>query len=139
MKFNSKMAAAYNDTTLTWFNRGNNLPVEVMFTEFSPNDKTVTIGGNILDRRDKIDANNAESSARPVKGAKGKAAAAPKPAAKSFPPKPVTLAFSALDKAGQVLGTETVTSEPLSPGQKARFKITINSPNAVAYRYKIVD
>ena len=133
------VATAYNDSTVTWFNRGNKLPLEVMFTEFSPNDKTVTIGGNILDRRDKIDANNAESSARPVKGAKGKAAAAPKPAAKSFPPKPVTLAFSALDKAGQVLGTETVTSEPLSPGQKARFKITINSPNAVAYRYKIVD
>lgn len=133
------IAAAYNDTTVSWFNRGDNLPIEVSFTEFSPSDKAVTIGGSILDRRDKMGANKAESEAKPVKGAKGKAAAAPKPAAKSFPAKPITLAFSAIDKAGQVVGTESVTSEPLSPGQKARFKVTINAPNVVAYRYKIVD
>jgi hypothetical protein len=32
-----------------------------------------------------------------------------------------------------------VTTEPLSPGQRARFKFTINAPNVVAYRYKIVE
>ena len=136
----SALATAYNDTTVLWFNRGNSLPIEVTFTEFSPNEKAVTIGGSILDRRDKIDANStAAAGAKPAKGAKGKAAAAPKPAAKTFAPKPITLAFSAIDKAGQVVGTETVTSEPLSPGQKARFKLTINAPNVVAYRYKVVD
>ncbi len=133
------LAAAYNDTTVTWFNRGNVLPVEVSFTEFSPGEKSLTIAGNILDRRDKIDANNSTSAPKSAKGAKGKAAPVPKAAAKTFAPKPVTLAFSAVDKAGQVIGTESVTSEPLSPGQKARFKITINAPNAVAYRYKLVD
>ena len=133
------VAAAYNDSTVTWFNRGNKLPIEVTFNEFSPSEKAVTVGGSILDRRDKIEANNSEATVRPAKGAKGKAAAAPKPVAKSFPAKPITLSFSAIDKAGQVVGTESVTSEPLSPGQKARFKVTINAPNVVAYRYKIVD
>ena len=133
------LAGAYNDTTMTWYNRGNNLPIEVTFSEFSPNDKNVTIGGSVLDRRDRIEANAPQSAtpARPAKGAKAKPA--PKPETKSFAPKPVTLAFTALDKAGQSLGTETVTTEPLSPGQRGRFKFTINAPNVVAYRYKIVD
>ena len=136
------LSTAYNDTTVAWFNRGNILPIEVSFTEFSPSDKAVTLGGSILDRRDKIEANSTDAGAKAVKGAKGakgKAAAAPKPVAKTFAPTPITLAFSAIDKAGKVVGTETVTSEPLSPGQKARFKVTINAPNVVAYRYKVVD
>jgi Putative Zn-dependent protease, contains TPR repeats len=133
------LAGAYNDTTVAWYNRGNTLPVEVTFTEFSPNDKMVTIAGSVLDRRDKIEANAPQTAApaRPAKGAKAKPA--PKAESKTFPPKPVTLAFTALDKAGQSLGTETVTTEPLAPGQRARFKFTINAPNVVAYRYKIVD
>ena len=135
------VAAAYNDTTVTWFTRGNNLPIEVTFTEFSPNDKAVTIGGSILDRRDKIEANNPPAAAPPkvAKGARGKSAPASKVETKTLPPKPVTLAFSAIDKSGQVVGTETVTTEPLAPGQKAKFKIIINAPNVLAYRYKIVD
>ena len=135
------VAAAYNDTTVTWFTRGNNLPIEVTFTEFSPNDKSVSIGGSILDRRDKIEANNPPAAAPPkvAKGARGKAAPASKVETKTLPPKPVTLAFSAIDKSGQVVGTETVTTEPLAPGQKAKFKIIINAPNVLAYRYKIVD
>ncbi len=132
------LAGAYNDTTVTWYNRGNNLPIEVTFTEFSPNDKNVTIGRSVLDRRDKIEATTPPPApAKPVKGAKAKPAAKPEP--KTFSPKPVTLAFTALDKGGQALGTETVTTEPLSPGQRARFKFTINAPNVVAYRYKIVE
>ncbi|MEP6990186.1 MAG: FxLYD domain-containing protein [bacterium] len=132
------VAAAYNDTTVTWFNRGNSLPIEVTFTEFSPGEKAATIGGSILDRRDKIEANAVQQTpAKGTKGAKTKPAA--KAEAKTLPPKPVTLAFSALDKAGQVVGTESVTTEPLTPGQKAKFKITINAPNVVAYRYKIID
>ena len=132
------LATAYNDTTVTWYNRGNNLPIEVTFTEFSPNDKNVTIAGSILDRRDRIEANAPQPAAKPVKGAKGKTTAA-KPEPKTFAPKTVTLSFTALDKTGQALGTETVTTEPLAPGQRGRFKFTINAPNVVAYRYKIVD
>ncbi|MDQ2666962.1 MAG: FxLYD domain-containing protein [Gemmatimonadota bacterium] len=133
------LAGAYNDSTVSWYNRGNSLPVEVTFTEFSPNDKNVTIAGSVLDRRDKIEANAQQpaAAAKPAKGAKAKAAA--KPEAKTFPAKPVTLSFTALDKAGQALGTETVTTEPLAPGQRAKFKFTINVPNVAAYRYKIVD
>ena len=132
------LAAAYNDSTVLWYNRGNNLPIEVLFTEFSPNDKTVTIAGTVLDRRDKIEANTPTVvPPRPVKGAKAKSVA--KPEVKSFAAKTVTLAFTALDKAGQALGTETVTTEPLSPGQRAKFKFTISAPNVAAYRYKIVD
>ena len=136
----TSVAAAYNDTTLTWFNRGNNLPVEVTFTEFSPSDKSVTIGGNVTDRRDKVDLSNPPPAAPAAKSAKGaKAKPAPKVEAKTYPPKAVTLTFSAIDKTGQVVGTDTVTTEPLVAGQKAKFKITINAPNVVAYRYKFVD
>lgn len=133
------LAAAYNDTTMSWYNRGNNLPVEVTFTEFSPSDKSVTIGGNVTDRRDKIEINNPQPAApaKPAKGAKAKPA--PKVEAKIYPPKTVTLNFTAIDKAGQAVGTETVTTEPLAPGQKAKFKVTINAPNVMSYRYKIAD
>ncbi|MDB4888797.1 MAG: hypothetical protein JWL61_652, partial [Gemmatimonadetes bacterium] len=130
------LAAALNDTTLTWYNKGNKLPIEVTFTEFSPSEKQVVIGGSILDRREKADANdNPPPAAKPVKGKP-----APKaPAAKTYPPKPVQLTFVALDKAGQVVGTESVTTEPLTPGQRGKFKLTIQAPNVVAYRYTISE
>ena len=132
------LAGAYNDSTVAWYNRGNSLPVEVTFTEFSPNDKNVTLAGSVLDRRDKIEANATPPvGAKPVKGAKAKAGM--KPEVKSFAPKAITMSFTALDKTGQALGTETVTTEPLSPGQRSKFKFTINAPNVAAYRYKIVD
>jgi tetratricopeptide (TPR) repeat protein len=135
------LAAAYNDTTMSWYNRGNNLPVEITFTEISPTDKSITIGGNVTDRRDKIEGNNPPPPPAPApkKGAKGKPAPTPKVEAKTFPPKAVTLTFTALDKAGQAVGTETVTTEPLAPGQLAKFKVSINAPNVVSYRYKIID
>ncbi len=126
-------ARAYNDTTLSWYNRGNKLPVEITFSEFSPTDKQVIIGGSVMDRRDKTEV----PDAAPPKPVKGKPA--PKPAAKTYPPKPATLTFVALDKAGAVVGTESVTTEALTPGQRARFKVTIAAPNVVAYRYTIVD
>ncbi|MEP6621705.1 MAG: FxLYD domain-containing protein [bacterium] len=141
------MAAALNDTTLSWYNQGNKLPVEVTFNEFSPSDKQVTISGSITDRRDKSDANSTDAApaagaAPAAKGAKGKAPAkapvkAPEP--KTYPPKAVTLTFEALDKAGAVVGTKTVTSESLSPGARAKFTLTIPGGGAVAYRYKISD
>ena len=129
-------AAAYNDTTVTWYNSGNKLPIEVTFNEFSPGEKQVVIGGAVLDRRDKIEANGAPAAtAKPVKGKP-----APKaPPMKTYPPKPATLNFVALDKAGAVVGTETVTTEPLSPGQRGKFKVTIAAANVVAYRYTIVE
>jgi tetratricopeptide (TPR) repeat protein len=127
-------AAAYNDTTLTWYNNGNKLPIEVTFSEFSPGEKQVTIGGTVLDRRDKIEANNPPPT--PPKAVKGKPAAKA-PAPKTFDPKPATLKFEALDKSGAVVGTETVTTKALKPGEKDRFKVTIAAPNVVAYRYTI--
>ena len=135
------VVVAYNDTTMSWITRGNNLPDEVTFAEFSPTEKTVTIGGSVLDRRDKIQMNDPQPAApaKAAKGARGKPVPASKAETKALPPKPVTLAFSAIDKTGQVVGTETVTTEPLAPGQKAKFKVTINAPNVLAYRYKIVD
>jgi tetratricopeptide (TPR) repeat protein len=126
------VAAAYNDSTLTWYNRGNKLPVEVTFSEFSPSDKQLVIGGTVLDRRDKVDAST--GTAAPARGR-----AAAKPAAKSLPPKPVTLNFQAIDKNGQVLGTQSVTTEALTPGKSAKFTVTIAAPNAAAYRYTIAD
>lgn len=127
-------AAAYNDTTVIWYNKGNKLPVEVTFTEFSPTEKAVTIGGAVLDRRDKADAADA---AAPAPKAKGKAAA--KPAAKTYPAKPVTLKFEALDKSGAVIGSESVSTDALTPGKSGNFSVTINAPNAVAYRYTIAE
>ena len=126
------VAAAYNDSTLTWYTKGNKLPIEVSFNEFSPSESQVIIGGTVLDRRDKVDAEAA--TARP---AKGKAAA--KPAAKSYPPKAVVLKFEALDKTGNAIGSETVTTEALTPGKEAKFSVKIAAPNAMAYRYTVVQ
>lgn len=132
----TSIAAAYNDTTLSWYNRGNKLPVDITFTEFTPSDTKLIIGGTVLDRRDKIDANVAES--RPAKGKPASKPAA-KPAAKSAPPKAVTLNFEALDKSGVVVGRQSVSTEALTPGKSAKFTVTIDAPKAVAYRYTIAD
>ena len=132
------LVKAYNDTTVKWFNAGNMLPSEVTFREFSPSEKQVVIGGTVLDRRDKVEVPANDTPApKPVKGAKAKPAA--KPAPKTFPPKAVTIVFSALDKTGAVVGTQTVTTKELSPSETARFSVTIPAANAVAYRYKVSE
>ena len=133
------VAAAFNDTTLTWYNQGNKLPIEVTFSEFSPNDKQVVLSGSILDRRDKADVNPNDQppapAGKPVKGKPAPKAKAPEP--KVYPPKAMTLTIDALDKTGAVLGTKTVTTESLQPGAKAKFTVTIPAGGATAYRYKI--
>jgi hypothetical protein len=128
----TSVAAAYNDSTLMWYSRGDKLPIEVTFSEFSPSESQVVIGGTVLDRRDKVGTD--VPAARPVKGK-----APPKPAAKNAAPKAVTLKFEALDKAGAAIGSQTVTTEPLTPGKTAKFSTKIAAPNAVAYRYTIVE
>ncbi len=120
------VVAAYNDSTLQWFNRGNKLQVEVTFSEFSPNEQQATLAGIILDRRDKADAITAASVPR------GKTA--PK---KTYVPKTATLVFEALDKNGAVVGTSTVTTEALTPGKTARFTTTITGAGIIAYRYTV--
>ena len=127
----TSVAAAYNDSTLTWYTKGNKLPIEVSFTEFSPSETQVVIGGTVLDRRDK-----AEADAAATRPARGKAA---KPAAKSFPPKAVVLKFEALDKTGNAIGSETVTTEALTPGKEAKFSVKIAAPSPMAYRYTVVQ
>jgi hypothetical protein len=138
---NAKAAAALNDTTVQWYNNGNKLPIEVTFREFSPTDKQVSITGMVLDRRDKAEQANPTPApaAAPAKGAKGKAAAPAKAAPKSFPPQTYTLTFSALDKAGTVIGSQTVTTNSLQPGQTDKFNVKIQGANIVAYRYKISE
>jgi tetratricopeptide (TPR) repeat protein len=127
--------AAANDTTMTWFNKGSQLPVEVTFTEMTPGEKSLEIAGHVLDRRDKAAAAAAGSTTTTRSGAK-KTAAAAKPA---LAPKAVTLKFEALDKAGAVLGSESVTTDALQPGKSAPFKVSIAAANAVAYRYTVAD
>ena len=131
-KKNTAVAAAYNDSTLTWYSRGNKLPVEVTFSEFTPSEKDLTIAGTVTDRRDKIDASNAAPAAKGKTTTKGA-----KPAATSLAPKPVTLNFEAIDKAGTVLGTSSVTTEALTPGKTANFRVTVPAANAIAYRYTV--
>ncbi len=116
-------AAAVNDTTMMWFNKGSALPVEVTFSEMTPGEKSLEIAGHVLDRRDKA-----------ASAAAGAAAAKP-----ALPPKAVTLKFEALDKSGAVLGSQSVTTDALQPGKSAPFRVSIPAPNALAYRYTIVD
>lgn len=130
---NTAAAAAYNDSTVTWFNRGTKLPAEVTFTEFSPSEKQVVVGGSITDRRDKAESNGAAAPA-PARGAKAKA-----PASKSIAPKPVTVNFEALDATGAVVGQGTTTTEPLTPGKSATFKVTIQGANVAGYRYTLAS
>ena len=101
------------------------------FAEFSPSENQIVVGGTVLDRRDKIGAQ--VPAAKPAKGK------APAKAAASMAPKAVTLKFEALDKTGAVLGSETVTTEPLTPGKSAKFSAKITASNAAAYRYTIVE
>lgn len=137
---NAKLATAYNDTTVVWYNQGNKLPVEVTFREFSPSDKQVVIAGTVTDRRDKADANDPQPTPAPAKGAKGakgKAAAPKAPQPKTYPATSYTLTFQGLDKAGTVVGTQAVKTDPLTPGQAFRFSIAIPGAGIVAHRYKI--
>ena len=132
--------AATNDTTLTWFNRSQKLPVDVTFTEFSPGDKQLEIAGTVLDRRDKA-AQAEQGGTTQTRSAATRAAAAKKaaPAGPAMAPKAVTLKFEALDKSGAVLGSQSVTTEPLQPGKSAPFRVKIDAANAMAYRYTIAD
>ena len=126
---------AVNDTTMSWFNRGSKLPVEVTFTEMTPGEKTLDLAGRVLDRRDK-----AAAAAAGATTTSRSAAAAKKAAAKStLPPKPVTLKFEAIDKSGAVLGSQSVTVDPLEPGKSATFRVSIPAANAIAYRYTVAD
>ncbi len=129
-KKNTAVAAAYNDSTLTWYSRGNKLPVEVTFAEFTPSEKDLTIAGTVTDRRDKVNEGTAPAAA------KGKTAKA-QAKATSIAPKAVTLSFEAVDKSGAVLGTQSVTTEPLTPGKSASFRVVVPAANAIAYRYTI--
>jgi len=135
-KKNTTLAAAYNDSTLTWYSRGNKLPAEVIFSEFTPSEKDLTISGTVTDRRDKIDAGSSSAGASAAKG-KTTAKPATKSTSPSLAPKAVTLNFEAIDKSGAVLGTQSVTTEPLTPGKSANFHVTIPAANAIAYRYTI--
>ncbi|HEU4721551.1 MAG TPA: FxLYD domain-containing protein [Gemmatimonadaceae bacterium] len=131
--------AAVNDTTVSWFSRGQKLPVEVTFTEFNSGEKQLELVGRVADRRDKA-AEADVGSTTTTRSAAARAAAAKKAAAKaSFSPKPVTLKFEALDKSGAVLGTQSITTEALEPGKSAQFRVTIPAANAEAYRYTIAE
>ena len=130
---NTTGAAAYNDSTVSWFNRGTKVQSEVVFTEFSPSEKQAVLGGTVTDRRDKAETGAAAAPA-PARGAKTKAKA---PASKTFVPKPVTVNFEALDATGAVVGKGSTTTDALTPGKSASFKVTIQGANVAGYRYTI--
>jgi predicted Zn-dependent protease len=129
---------ALNDSAVTWYNKGTKLPVEVVFTEFSPGEKELIIAGTVLDRRDKAAAGD-ETTTAPARGTTkaGRAAAAKPKAASNLPAKAVTLKFDALDKTGAVVGSKSVTTTELQPGKSAEFRVAIPSTNAVAYKYSL--
>jgi predicted Zn-dependent protease len=129
-------ATAVNDSTMSWFNKGSQLPVEVTFTEMTPGEKSLELAGHVLDRRDKAAA-AAAGATTTTRAASAKKAAAP--AKPTLPPKSVTLKFEALDKAGAVLGAQSVTIDPLVPGKSAPLRVSIPAANAIAYRYTIAD
>ena len=133
----SAAVAAVNDTTMTWFNKGSLLPVEVTFSEMTPGEKSLEIAGHVLDRRDKAAAAAAGSTSTTRAGAKK--AAATTAAKPSLAPKAVTLKFEALDKGGAVLGSQSVTTDALQPGKSAPFRVSIPAANAIAYRYTVAD
>ena len=120
---------------MMWFNKGSQLPVEVSITEMTPGEKSLELAGHVLDRRDKA-AQAAAGSTSSTRSSAKKAAASAK---STFPPKAFTLKFEALDKAGAVLGSQSVTVDPLEPGKTAQFRVSIPAANALAYRYTVSD
>ena len=59
------------------------------------------------------------------------------PVAKTYPAKPVTIQFESLDRNGAVVGRQSVTTEALTPDKSAKFSVTIQGANAVAFRYAV--
>ena len=136
----TRKSKAVTDSTLYWYTTGQKLPVEVTFSELNLGEKQLEIAGRVLDRRDKAAETDASAAAAAPTAAQRTAAARRAAAAKaSFAPKAVTLKFEALDKAGTVLGTQSVTTEALEPGKSAEFKVSIPAANAAGYRYTIAD
>jgi tetratricopeptide (TPR) repeat protein len=129
---------AVNDSTVMWYSKGSQLPVDVTFSEYTPGEQQIEIAGEVLDRRDKAaaaeDAGTTMTRSELAKAQKARAARVA-----AMPAKPVTLKFEALDKSGTVLGSQSVTTEPLSPGKSAKFRVTIPAANALAYRYTVAD
>jgi tetratricopeptide (TPR) repeat protein len=136
----TRKSKAVTDSTLYWYTTGQKLPVEVTFSELNLGEKQLEIAGRVLDRRDKAAETDASATAAAPTAAQRTAAARRAAAAKaSFAPKAVTLKFEALDKAGAVLGSQSVTTEALEPTKSAEFKVTIPAANAAGYRYTIAD
>ncbi|HTK49965.1 MAG TPA: FxLYD domain-containing protein [Gemmatimonadaceae bacterium] len=131
-------AVAVADSTVMWYSKGSQLPVEVTMAEYTPGEQQIEIAGTVLDRRDKAaaaeDAGTTMTRSELAKAQKARAARVAAMAAK-----PVTLKFEALDKSGAVLGSQTVTTEALKPGASAKFRVTIPAANAIAYRYTVAD
>ena len=97
--------------------------------EFSPNDKSVTIGGIVTGSSRQGRAFTARAAAPEREGSEGKLA--PKPSRPDLPPSRSTLNFDgARQGRTRAVGTQTVTTEPLAPGATAKFNFTIIAPNA---------
>jgi len=96
IKPNVDSAIKYNNLML-------NLPARVSFTEFTPGDGKVTLGGSVQ---------NQTEAARPF-----------------------TLKIEFLDKAGQVVNTQTVEVPAVGPKQAKAFKTEGVGAGIVAFRY----
>ena len=113
---------------------GGVFPVDVVHHQTIPV-QSIKVAFGVENRRDKLESGEGTTTTT-TKGKKAKAPAKPAPKAE-LSPVAVTLKFEALDKTGKVLGTSTVTTDPLTPGKSGSFRTTIDAPNAVAYRYTL--
>jgi tetratricopeptide (TPR) repeat protein len=129
---------AVADSTVMWYSKGSQLPVDVTFSEYTPGEQQIEIAGSVLDRREKAaaaeDAGTTMTRSELAKAQKARAARVA-----AMPAKAITLKFEALDKSGTVLGSQSVTTEPLLPGKTGKFKVTIPAANAIAYRYTVAE
>jgi tetratricopeptide (TPR) repeat protein len=54
-------------------------------------------------------------------------------------PKSYTITIEFLDKAGQVVATQTATVADVAPNAKGRFSVNTNTPDVIAFRYKPIS
>jgi Flp pilus assembly protein TadD len=120
---NTVLNRQMTDSTMKYFQRSEQVPINVTFTEFFTADTTARVRGTVEDRR---------GTTRPS----GAGAGGAKPA-ESSDPKTYALRVEFLDKAGAVVASRDVSVGPVKPGERANFSAAADARGVVGFRYTV--
>jgi tetratricopeptide (TPR) repeat protein len=126
---------ALNDSALKYYQKSESMPIKVTFSEFTRGDTRAAIGMQVEALN--LTPTAAPAATRPAVrgGAAAKPAAAAPAAAASTTPKTYNVKIEFLDKAGNVVDTQTGTVGPIAPGARATARFESAKPGIVGFRY----